>query len=413
MLQAGLFLQALGAYAVVFENRFGWSKTALSWGFALTRFESAMLGPIQGWALDRYGPRRIMRIGLVFTAIGFVAFSQIETLWQYYGALLIAAVGGSLSGFLTVVSATVSWFERRRARALSIMSMGFAVGGLISPVVVFAIEGFGWRETAAASGIIILVVGWPLSRPIGLSRSEMGLPPDGFEPVPETAERPIAEGVSTRHFTLGEAMRTPAFWLISLGHGAALLVVGSAIAHLALFLTGDRGYSLQEAGIIVGIVPLVQLVGMALGGNLGDRMNKRFLAAGAMAGHMIGMLLLAHSRNFAMILGFVVLHGLAWGVRGPLMQALRADYFGATSFAKIMGVSSTIVMLGSVGGPIFVGWMADRNGGYQAGLTVVALAAGAGAAFFLAARPPQLPSTPLSRSGDPVPKTDGAFGTAR
>jgi MFS family permease len=92
-----------------------------------------------------------------------------------------------------------------------------------------------------------------------------------------------------------------------------------------------------------------------------------------------------------MIWLFVPFHGLAWGVRGPLMQALRADYFGSTSFAKIMGLSSLIVMLGMMGGPLVAGILADRTGSYQLGFTVLALLAGAGVIFFILATPPKPP----------------------
>ena len=78
MLQAvytALILQAYGQYAVILEKTFGWSKSALSAGYALNRAESALLGPIQGWALDRFGAKRIARVGAVIGTIGLLAFT--------------------------------------------------------------------------------------------------------------------------------------------------------------------------------------------------------------------------------------------------------------------------------------------------------------------------------------------------
>jgi MFS family permease len=89
-----------------------------------------------------------------------------------------------------------------------------------------------------------------------------------------------------------------------------------------------------------------------------------------------------------MVLAFTVLHGLAWGTRGPLMVALRADYFGPTSFGTIMGFSSLIVMLGMSGGPVFAGLMADIYGNYELGLGVLAGLSFLGSLCFWAARPP-------------------------
>ena len=88
---------------------------------------------------------------------------------------------------------------------------------------------------------------------------------------------------------------------------------------------------------------------------------------------------------------FVLLHGLAWGARGPLMQALRADYFGASSFGFIMGLSSLIVMLGTVLGPIIAGVLADATGSYRSGFVVLAILAALGMLFFVRATPPRPP----------------------
>ena len=68
-----------------------------------------------------------------------------------------------------------------------------------------------------------------------------------------------------------------------------------------------------------------------------------------------------------MVIAFAILHGLAWGVRGPLMQAIRADYFGRSSFGVIMGFSTLIIMVGLVAGPLVAGVLADATGGYEKG----------------------------------------------
>ena len=141
----------------------------------------------------------------------------------------------------------------------------------------------------------------------------------------------------------------------------------------------------------------MQIVGMTIGGALGDRVNKRLIASLAMLGHAGGILILAFAERAWMIGVFVALHGLAWGARGPLMQALRADYFGASSFGFIMGLSSLIVMLGIVLGPIIAGVLADATGTYRAGFLVVGTLAALGMVFFVLATPP----APPNRSAPP------------
>ena len=390
-LHSGLLTQAFGNYAVLLERQFGWSKTSFSLAFSLMRAESGLLGPAQGWAIERYGTRRIMQLGVVVMGLGMIGLSQIQSLWHFFLALGLAAVGASLSGFLSITAATVRWFERHRAKALSLSGTGFAIGGIVTPGVVWVLRNLGWRWTAALSGLVIVLVALPLAQLFGPTPEDRGEHVDGIDPDDLPPDRPRAEGVSDIHFTASDAVRTRAFWMISLGHATALLVVGAVIAHLALYLTNEQGFSLQEASFVGGAMPLLQFVGQIGGGVLGDRMNKRFLASVAMIGHMIGLLLLTYATARWMIWLFVPFHGLAWGVRGPLMQAIRADYFGSTSFAQIMGLSSMIVMLGMMGGPLVAGILADQTGSYRLGFTVLAVLAGLGMAFFILASPPSPP----------------------
>ena len=90
----------------------------------------------------------------------------------------------------------------------------------------------------------------------------------------------------------------------------------------------------------------------------------------------------------AMVVVFAILHGLAWGMRGPLMAAIRADYFGSGSFGMISGISSMVVMLGMIAGPLVAGILADRTGSYVTGFTVLAAFSALGSVFFLLARRP-------------------------
>ena len=130
--------------------------------FALTRIESGLLGPLQGWLTDRFGPRIILQIGMVLYGIGFMLFSQVETVLTFYLSFALMAVGSSLGGFATVMVAVVSWFRKHRSKATALSSLGFSLGGLCVPIVVLALESWGWRVTAFVSGVLILLIGLPL-----------------------------------------------------------------------------------------------------------------------------------------------------------------------------------------------------------------------------------------------------------
>jgi sugar phosphate permease len=379
-----LMFHAYGAYAVLLREEFGWSKTLVSAAFSMARAESGILGPIQGWLTDRFGPRALIRVGMVVFAVGFLLFSRIDGPVGFFLTFFMMAVGTSLGGYLPISVAIVTWFRRRRSLALSMSGMGMALGGLLTPLVVAALSQFGWRSTALASGIIVLVVGVPLAQLMRHPPETYGLSPDG-EPRPADA---TARPVDTRSYTAREAMATRAFWYISLGHAAALLVVSAVMVHMIIHVTERLGYSLQQAGAVVALMTVMQLTGQLTGGWLGDRLSKRWICAGCMLGHAAALMVLGLATAFWMVLLFAVLHGLSWGMRGPLMAAIRADYFGSGSFGMISGVSSMVIMFGMMLGPLVAGILADRTGSYVPGFSVLAAFAAAGSVAFVLARRP-------------------------
>ncbi len=399
LLVAGLLMQSYGAYVVLLRADFGWGKTALSAAYSGQQVAMGVLGPIEGWIIDRFGPRAVMRAGMVIFGLGFMVLSQVQSFLTFFVVILIVAVGASMTGFFPLTVSIVNWFEKRRARALALMSLGFAVGGMFVPVIAFFLETVGWRWTAFSSGVVILIVGLPLIQVIKRRPEDRGDFVDGI-PVEIDASSTAGDRTdvdTSGDFTAREAMRTPAFWLISFGHGSALLVVSAVIVHVISHLTENIGYSLGTAALVVTLMTSVQVFGTIIGGFLGDRFDKRLIAAGCMVMHAVGLLLVAYATVFAMVIGFAVLHGLAWGVRGPLMQAIRADYFGRSSFGVIMGFSTMIIMVGQITGPLVAGGLADATGDYKAGFTVLAILAGLAAGFFLFARRPVLPDRASAR----------------
>jgi MFS family permease len=384
LLIGALMFHAYGAYAVLLREEFGWSKTTLSAAFSMARAESGILGPIQGWLTDRFGPRALIRVGMSIFAVGFLLFSRIDSPVTFFLAFFMMAVGTSLGGYLPISVAIVTWFRRRRSLALSISGMGMALGGLLTPLVVTALARFGWRSTALASGFVVLALGLPLAQLMRRPPETYGLTPDG---EPRILDRAAPVG-DARNYTAREAMATRAFWYISLGHAAALLVVSAVMVHMIIHVTERLGYSLQEAGAVVALLTVMQLTGQLTGGWLGDRFSKRWICAGCMLGHASALMVLALATAFWMVLAFAVLHGLSWGMRGPLMAAIRADYFGSGSFGMISGVSSMVIMFGMMLGPLVAGILADRTGSYVPGFSVLASFAAAGSLAFAFARRP-------------------------
>jgi sugar phosphate permease len=392
--QGTLLLQSFGAYFAMLRDDRGWSKTELSGAAALHQLEAAVLGPLLGWFLDRFGSQWVIRVGVLVFGAGFMLLSRIDTLFEFYVAFIVTAIGASLCGFFPLNVALIHWFEKKRARALGLMQIGMAAGGLCVPLIAWALATWGWRATAFASGVLVVVICLPLSFVIQRRPEDMGLKLDGeISVLPDLqAELKTAKSETTRDFTAREALRTPAFWLISLGHGFALFVVMGINTHAITHMKEGLGYTIEAAAFAIMLQTVAQLCGVGMGALIGDRFDKRRLSALCMLGHMAGLLCLTYATGPAMIVAYALLHGVAWGLRGPMMQALRADYFGRSAIGMILGLSFMIMVIGQVGGPMIAGIMADITGNYRAGFTTLALLAGLGSIFFLFAKRPARPA---------------------
>jgi MFS family permease len=391
-LQAGLLHHAFGGYVAVLQDDRGWSKTALSGAAAMQQMEAAILGPILGWIMDRFGPQGVIRVGVFLFGGGFMLLSRVQTLLEFYGAFILVALGSSLCGFFPVNVALINWFERKRARALSAMSIGLALGGIFVPAVGWSLTTYGWRATAFASGVLAIVAGFPLAMVMRRRPEDHGETVDGLPRETDSKAQSLDMPVSsTRDFTAREALRTPAFWLLSLGHGFALFVVGAVSVHAIAHMKEALGYTVSAAAAVITLLTICQIIGVVVGWVIGDRYEKRYIAAACMLMHALGLLCLTYATGLAWLIAFTALHGVAWGLRGPFMQAIRADYFGRSAIGMILGLSFMIIVIGQVGGPMIAGMLADATGNYRLGFTLLALLAGLGSMFFVLAKRPDRP----------------------
>lgn len=398
-IQSMMLHQAFGAYIAVLIQEKGWSKTSVSGASALMSMEAAVIGPLLGWFLDKFGSRGVIKVGVVVFGLGFILLSQIDTLMGFYGAAVVIAIGSSMAGYFPLNVGVIQWFEKKRARALSTVGLGLALGGTLVPVVAWSIETFGWRETAFTCGVFVILVGYPLACVFRRRPEDFGETVDGLGVARGTVDMSGAvESTPEPEFTARQALRTKSFWLLSAGHGVALMIVTAVNTHAINHMRISLDYTIAQGAFYITLMTGFQVIGVMLGGVLGDKLQKNRVAAVCMMMHMVGMLMLTYAFGPEMLVLFAVFHGLAWGIRGPFMQAIRADYFGRKSIGMILGLSALITAFGQISGPLLAGMMGDATGNYHLGFTVLALISGAGTALFWFAKPPTLPEPTIKSS---------------
>ncbi|MBI4302610.1 MAG: MFS transporter [Chloroflexi bacterium] len=404
----GFGFQAYG-FSALFKPiaaELGIGRAVTSVAASIGRFEGGFEAPLSGWITDRWGPRWIVLFGVFFIGLGLMLMKFINSVWSFYivwGLIVGTGVNSALAIPLDV--AIANWFVKKRGAALSIKWLFSGLSGvLVLPLVAWLISTVGWRTTCFMGGIVMWVVGLPLvwffvkqRRPeyYGLLPDGASLKEEGPDPV-QMVERGVqyAAEAQEMEFTLKQAIRTSAYWLMIMGFAAQNLVVGFITVHLIPFLT-DFGIDPLKAAGMMSIWVGASIPGRLMGGLFSDRVPKNYLR------FFVGGINLMRALAFTIFLGYqtisvvyvlLILDGLGHGSGLPLNSLMRARYFGRKSLGSIQGTSQLIMTPISVIAPVYAGWIYDTTGSYITAFVIFTVVLFASVAIFAFARPPKLPA---------------------
>ncbi len=408
-LSAGFLYYGFGAFFLPLAQEFNVNRTAITGAVSFARLESSFLGPVEGYAIDKLGPKKVAILGVLLLGSGFFVLSKVSSLVSFYVVFILMVSLGSSLGFGTpFTTAIANWFVRRRSLALGIAMAGFGVGGVMVPLVALLIGRYGWRETSMIAGVVCLGVGIPAALVLKQRPEQLGLTPDG-ERTPDPSTHSLTPGTEIQHsdFRVAEALRTRAFWFLTGAFVFRTLASSVVAVHIIPLLT-DKGYSTALGASVVGAIGISGTVGRVLVGWLGDAVSKRHLLAIVNTVTLVSMVVLLFARNPVMVFAFAVLYGPSIGV-GGVMMALRGDYFGRKHFATIGGFQASIMTLGQVAGPILAAAIFDATKSYEIALYALVVLLGLSGVLIMLATPPKLRPTmemsPESRTERiPTPK---------
>ena len=380
-LSGGFYLYGFSTFFMPLVQEFGWSRVAVSGAFSLSRMEGGILGPVGGFLIDKFGPRKIMILGVIMLGTGFILFSRIDSLITFYLVfILLIAVGITLGTHQACAVAVANWFIRKRGIAISAGMSGVGLGGIIVPMLAWLITQYGWRPTAVITGIILWSIGIPLALVMRHRPEQYGYLPDGDSKeesvtgretgVAETERSslttPAKESVITGgiDFTPRQALRTPAFWLLTLISGLRHLVVSAVVVHQIPFLIG-LGISPELAGTMLGSIALISTVGRFGFGWISDMVDKKYVMAICLGLIALGCLILANVQSWWHVIPFIIIYSPGYGGGGTLVHVIRAEYFGRQHFGTIMGLMDLAQVFGVILGPVFAGRVFDVTGSYR------------------------------------------------
>lgn len=368
MLGGGFHLYGFTIFFLPITQELGLSRAATSAVFSLARAEGAIEGPLAGYMIDRFGPRPMMLAGVILSGIGYILLAGIESytgfLVVYLGVISLSFSAGFMHSPMVLAN---SWFIRKRAFAMTLISSSIGIGGvLITPLLAFSVQTWGWRWGALLAGIGLILVGVPISLFARRSPESMGLLPDGgAEPQPQTREAHSAtrpNATSAPDFTLREALRSASFWMLVLATTARVGVYNAITVHFVPIMVW-KGASEQQAAAMLALMALMSLPAHLLIGWIADRVNKPALMSVCMIIGAIGVGCLAYGESSWAPWGFTLLITFVEAIF-PVSWATVGDFFGRKSFATIRGTMSFFYLWGPALGPVITGAVYDRHQSY-------------------------------------------------
>ena len=353
---------------------FGWSRAMMSGAFALQRLEGSILTPIEGYIVDRIGPRPVVLAGGILVGVGFIMLSRINSLWMFYVGTLVVSAGTSAAVGVPRMWAIVQWFTRMRGRVMGIGSSGAVISGPLLIIVVWLVSTFGWRDSFTVLGIATWIIVIPLAFVYRNKPEDYGLLPDGDQPDLSDGDTKNKTQVPLTGLTGKEALKTPTFWLLITIFGAQTMPVNGLIVHLIPYLEGpDVQFSTVVAASVLGSFTLLSAIGRLGGGWITDYVDNRYVLAALLFSQAIAVVMLANVSVYWHTVPFSFFHGLAFGGMIPVRGVLVSRYFGRKQFGFINGLTQSGSMVGGFISPILFGAIFDWYGTYVPALLIIAV----------------------------------------
>ena len=323
------------------HDKFNWSKAEIQVAFTIFVLTETWLVPIEGYLVDRFGPRPVVLVGGLLVGVSWVLNASADSLTLLY---ISAAIGGTGAGAVygTCVGNALKWFPDRRGLAAGLTAAGFGAGSALTVIPIATMtKAQGYEATflkfGIAQGLVVFLLAWFLSQPKA-----------GYS-VPTTAQK--ARWASRRDYTPAQMVTTPVFWIMY-----AMFVMMAAGGLMATAQLGPIAKDFRIADVPVSLLGLtLPALTFALSidrvlngvtrpffGWVSDKLgreNTMFIAF-----FIEGVGIIALSQFGQSPVAFVILTGMvffAWGEIYSLFPATCGDTYGSRYAAANAGLLYT------------------------------------------------------------------------
>lgn len=352
----------------------GWRLSDIQWGFTLFILFETWVMPLEGWLIDRTGPRIFITIAGVLCGVGWTMLGFVTTLGQLYAWYSVAGIGAAFV-YSGSIATALKWFPDRRGLASGIIAAGFGSGSaLFIPIIAYVIRHQDYRQaflwTGILQGIVILAVAQLMRHPR----------PEAVAARASAAQPRPAIRRNTDQFTTAEMLRTPHFY--------ALYVMFVMMATGGLMVTAQAGPLAREWNItMTALTAALALDRIANGagrifwGWISDRIGREvtmLVAFTLQAGCLVSILVLGRLSGLAFTIT-LVLTFFTWGEIYTLFPSILGDYFGSRHATSNYSFMYTAKGVASIIGGGLAAVLYERFGSWSAafyGSAMLALLAG-------------------------------------
>lgn len=360
------FNPVLGAITPELQAEYGWSTASIALTMVIGGIGGGVIATFVGPIADRHGPRMLLFSSVGVVAGLLVALGFMSDLWQF---LLLWGLGRGLTVAvidIAVVVVIANWFIRRRGSAMGLTMIGTRSGMMIFPLVITAgIWLGGLREAFLLMALLVVAIG--VLPPLIMRRrpEDVGLRPDGdrLRASVSRGETPSLP-TSDPDWTVREAIRTRAFWLLLFGT-TILMAVGGAVNFTFVSHMTQNGIDADTARTALALWAGMGIVGGVLGGELRQRLAVRYSLPLVICVTTSAIVWFILTDTVWMAFVFAIWHGLSFGAQLPLNRISFPDYFGRYSVGRIRSVTAPPQLLINAFGPFVSGLVIDNRGSYD------------------------------------------------
>ncbi len=345
-------------------KEFGWSRAVVTSGNAVGKL---LIGPlfgfIAGWMIDRYGPRRLMMVGILLMGAALIGLSYTSSLGMFYFFYLFNALGYILGGPIPCQVLISRWFDKNRGKAMGIAYLGIGTGGALVPLIATNLEKtFGWHLALTALGVLVIIIAFPLA----------------FF-IKDSSKDRLEKAKSEPLIPIRSILKNPNFYLLAFGSMCAIGVVGGVGQHLKLYLR-DLNFTQSQAANVMSFVLFSSLAGRLLMGWLADSIGRKYVMILIYLIVALSIPLLLMPEFSGRIYLFAVIFGIGLGGDYMIIPLMAGDLFGIKALGRTMGIILVADGVAESVFPMLVGYLYnDAAKSYALGFTVLICVAIVGA----------------------------------